>query len=334
MSRQEFHLSDVIKELKEQTGITEETAREFLSAFISTVTDGLTQGKYVDTNSLGTFGISADSQHIIFTPSKELTEIVNAAFSAFVPEELEKEFTIDADNTDLNSDNSPVLGVQKQDNLHELSISEAKDRTEIVIEKNRRDEIKNTDIEEEQYSDDYTYQKNESKIKGWIFALILILGLCIGFITGFVIRPYVIADNHDMYVETMKDTLTTDNSGLSDNVMENANDINNEEESNEKSTLSEEIKNSNNNFIVYDTIRPGTFLTTLSRKHYGGRHEFWIYIYIENKDIISDPQNVGVGTVLCIPDTAKYHINPLSNESIEAANKLIITHNNEQLNKF
>lgn len=70
--------------------------------------------------------------------------------------------------------------------------------------------------------------------------------------------------------------------------------------------------------IVTDTVRPGRFLTSMSRTHYG-TYEFWVYIYEENADKLSHPDRVPVGTVVTIPDTARYGINPNSPESLRRA---------------
>lgn len=68
-----------------------------------------------------------------------------------------------------------------------------------------------------------------------------------------------------------------------------------------------------------DTIRNGQTLASLSRKHYDGVKDFWVYIYLYNKDVIRRPDNVSAGTVVKIPQLDESVINPDSYECINAA---------------
>ena len=70
--------------------------------------------------------------------------------------------------------------------------------------------------------------------------------------------------------------------------------------------------------VLTDTVRRGVFLTSLSLKHYGHK-AFWVYIYMENKDIIKNPDNVPAGTVVKIPPTEKYGIDIADTDAINKA---------------
>lgn len=59
--------------------------------------------------------------------------------------------------------------------------------------------------------------------------------------------------------------------------------------------------------VVTDTVAKGKFLATIARKHYG-KAKFWVYIYEENRDKISDPDNVPPMTVVVVPPPEKYGI--------------------------
>ncbi len=69
----------------------------------------------------------------------------------------------------------------------------------------------------------------------------------------------------------------------------------------------------------YDTIRRGQTLTSMSRKYYNGVKDFWVYIYLYNKDVIRRPDDVSVGTPIKIPQLDETVIDPSSYESINAA---------------
>ncbi len=66
------------------------------------------------------------------------------------------------------------------------------------------------------------------------------------------------------------------------------------------------------------TVTNTAYLSNISRKFYG-HYAFWVYIYLENKDIISDPDNLPVGATLKIPAPEKYGIDKNSPESIKRA---------------
>ena len=69
-----------------------------------------------------------------------------------------------------------------------------------------------------------------------------------------------------------------------------------------------------------DTIKPGTNLYRMSRKHYGS-DKFWVYIYEENKAKYPNPNTIPVGAVLHIPQLEKYGAKAGDAASIEAAKK-------------
>lgn len=71
---------------------------------------------------------------------------------------------------------------------------------------------------------------------------------------------------------------------------------------------------------ITDTIKPGTNLYRMSRKHYGS-DKFWVYIYEENKAKYPNPNTIPVGAVLHIPQLGKYGAKAGDPASIAAAKK-------------
>lgn len=69
-----------------------------------------------------------------------------------------------------------------------------------------------------------------------------------------------------------------------------------------------------------DTIKPGTNLYRMSRKHYGS-DKFWVYIYEKNKAKYPNPNTIPVGAVLRIPQLEKYGAKAGDPASIAAAKK-------------
>lgn len=53
-----------------------------------------------------------------------------------------------------------------------------------------------------------------------------------------------------------------------------------------------------------------------------GDREFWVYIYFENKDKISNPNRVPSGIELVLPDRSSYFINAADPQSVLKAKSL------------
>ena len=66
------------------------------------------------------------------------------------------------------------------------------------------------------------------------------------------------------------------------------------------------------------TIKAGVRLASFAKQYYGHKF-FWVYIYQYNQDIISDPNNIPIGTELRIPDPGLYGIDATDRSSIDKA---------------
>lgn len=173
-------------------------------------------------------------------------------------------------------------------------------------------------------------EKRHHPLTRWIFSLGLVIGLCAGFIAGILLYDYIypvsqrniIADDiDDTDIIVIEDDTAVDSvSGMisGDSVMSQSGNV---DKMNALSDVAEPVKEpvrESVGKVVTDTISAGHFLATMARKHYGS-YVFWVYIYEENKDKISDPDNVATGTVLVIPDASKYGIDAGSAESVKKA---------------
>lgn len=68
-------------------------------------------------------------------------------------------------------------------------------------------------------------------------------------------------------------------------------------------------------------LQEGKTLRLLAQDLFGDR-EFWIYIYLENRDKIPNPNRVPSGTELFLPDIEVYSINAADPQSISNAKSL------------
>jgi nucleoid DNA-binding protein len=72
--------------------------------------------------------------------------------------------------------------------------------------------------------------------------------------------------------------------------------------------------------LYLDTIviKSGDRLTLVSQKYYGHKL-FWVYLYLENKDAIGNPNHVPIGTSILIPLPQKYNIDANQKVSLDKA---------------
>lgn len=330
MERKTLYFNDIVNRIAEVCAVSPEDASIFLKGVLETVVKGLETDDYVSVANIGSFTLSKDPGNILFIPSKELNKEVNQPFAAFEPVELSKDFPEDS-----------VTTVVKETTDGEVIVIPASETSSVTTNDNDTPEvvplpIVNADESQQATDEDTSSSGGEENFDDnlptgnspgrWFFWGGAGIGLVIGFIIGFLLRPSITGE------------MNGKSSGQSETI--NVTVVNNEDEgSKENSDESETAKNANEvveqapagvrsqtDKVTLDTIKPGVFLTTLSRKHFDGRYEFWIYIYEENKDKIADPQNVPVGTVLVIPDREKYGIDPNSRSSIDKAKAEVQRH--------
>ncbi|WP_234367676.1 HU family DNA-binding protein [Parabacteroides pacaensis] len=80
----------------------------------------------------------------------------------------------------------------------------------------------------------------------------------------------------------------------------------------------QEVSQSVSSTIASVKIASGDRLTLISLKYYGHKF-FWVYIYEANKEIIKDPNNIPIGTVLKIPSPEIYGIDAKNKTALSKA---------------
>lgn len=130
----------------------------------------------------------------------------------------------------------------------------------------------------------------------------------------------VIADSDSILVETAqaKTPAETSTKSTTRATTEPAATHSNESTAKAASTTATTAAASTNSKVVTDVVTSQIVLVTLSEKYYGSPW-FWVYIYEENKDIISDPNNIRPGTRVVIPPREKYGIDPKDKASLKKA---------------
>lgn len=80
----------------------------------------------------------------------------------------------------------------------------------------------------------------------------------------------------------------------------------------------------------YIVIQKGDRLVDFARKNYGNKR-FWVYIYLANRDVIKNPDNVPIGTRLRLPRVEEYSIDSQDSLSLHRADSLIRAYHNHKL---
>ena len=365
-------LAEVVKRIAVLSDVDEETSREFMLAFSRILTEALLKKDSVDIRAIGRFSEDEHNPGSVrFEASLPLASVVNRPFSCFDPVELdcnEEELTLQvADNQEegtlqnLTPEILPPLPIEMQlcedEDVIENKVEEYNEPKMAIVEDEQEKiepEIVIPEVEDKVSADinsepatvkiddrkplqvEIVGEKNKKKrhpLAGWIFALGLVIGLCIGFVAGLFLHDYIfrsyIADDVELDeveltdLEMIGDGLTMMSDSMAESLPvtpevtvpeilpETTEQAVNRQESNAQTSNAA-------NVVVTDTIAPGRFLASMARKHYGS-YVFWVYIYEENRDKITNPDNVAVGTVVVIPDASKYDIDASSVESIKKA---------------
>ena len=329
MSNRVLVLQDIVKALSHETDTSEALCQSFVKELFAIVAERLMDGESVTLKGVGRFDV--DGGEVRFVADPDTAVAINSAFDCFeaieladdfdgdepvaedeTPDAAEEEAATTADETagtEGVADESPADGVEPEE---KESQTDGLEESEADSEEEKEEETAEEEAEEtveEEYDDE-----PQPKRGGCRFAW----GFLAGFVTAAVVaavawfclfgvvkkpssQPAVIAD------DTVKVAAADSDSTAA---VEKP-----QEQSEEKTAEPEkESKKAEQTFKVTNTA----YLSNISRKFYG-HYAFWVYIYLDNKDIITDPDNLPVGAELRIPAPEKYGIDKNNPESIRRA---------------
>lgn len=352
MSNRVLVLQDIVKALSHETDTSEALCQSFVKELFAIVAERLMDGESVTLKGVGRFDV--DGGEVRFVADPDTAAAINSAFDCFEAIELADDFdgdepvaedvtpdaaeeeaatTVDetagtedvadenpADGAEPEEKESQTDGLEEseadsEENKEEECTAEADADDETVTEETAEEETEETaeeeaeEIVEEEYDDE-----PQPKRGGCRFAW----GFLAGFVTAAVVaavawfclfgvvkkpssQPAVIADDTAKVAAADSDSTAA---------VEKP-----QEQSEEKTAEPEkESKKAEQTFKVTNTA----YLSNISRKFYG-HYTFWVYIYLDNKDIITDPDNLPVGAKLRIPAPEKYGIDKNNPESIRRA---------------
>lgn len=350
MSNRVLVLQDIVKALSHETDTSEALCQSFVKELFAIVAERLMDGESVTLKGVGRFDV--DGGEVRFVADPDTAAAINSAFDCFEAIELADDFdgdepvaedvtpdaaeeeaatTVDETaGTEDVADENPDDGAEpeeKESQTDGLEESEADSEEvkeedtaetdaddETVAEETAEEETEETAEEETETVEEEYDDEPQPKRGGCRFAW----GFLAGFVTAAVVaavawfclfgvvkkpssQPAVIADDTAKVAAVDFDSTAA---------VEKP-----QEQSEEKTAEPEkESKKAEQTFKVTNTA----YLSNISRKFYG-HYAFWVYIYLDNKDIITDPDNLPVGAELRIPAPEKYGIDKNNPESIRRA---------------
>lgn len=350
MSNRVLVLQDIVKALSHETDTSEALCQSFVKELFAIVAERLMDGESVTLKGVGRFDV--DGGEVRFVADPDTAAAINSAFDCFEAIELADDFdgdepvaedvtsdaaeeeaatTVDETaGTEDVADESPADGAEPEekesqtDGLEESEADSEEEKEEdtaeadaddvTVTEETDEEETEETAEEAEETVEEEYDDEPQPKRGGCRFAW----GFLAGFVTAAVVaavawfclfgvvkkpssQPAVIADDTAKVAAADSDSTAA---------VEKP-----QEQSEEKTAEPEkESKKAEQTFKVTNTA----YLSNISRKFYG-HYAFWVYIYLDNKDIITDPDNLPVGAELRIPAPEKYGIDKNNPESIRRA---------------
>lgn len=351
MSNRVLVLQDIVKALSHETDTSEALCQSFVKELFAIVAERLMDGESVTLKGVGRFDV--DGSEVRFVADPDTAAAINSAFDCFeaieladdfdgdepvaedeTPDAAEEESATTADEaagTEDVADESPADGAEPEekesqtDGLEESEAdseeekeedtAEADADDETVAEETAEEETEKTAEEEAEETVEEEYDDEpQPKRGGCRFAW--------GFLAGFVTAAVVAAVAWFFLFGVVKKPLSQPAVIADDTAKVAAADSDStaavekpQEQSEEKTAEPEkESKKAEQTFKVTNTA----YLSNISRKFYG-HYAFWVYIYLDNKDIITDPDNLPVGAELRIPAPEKYGIDKNNPESIKRA---------------
>lgn len=336
-------LPELVSRLATATGTTKRMSELFLREMFAMVAQALANGENVSIKDIGQFklDITSGKRTIVFKPAKHLAEVINQPFDAFVPIELDDELDDDVLNELLQTD--VPGGLTDTELQHEMPVPSQPDEapapppfngdketpavtdgeadvpdeqgeihhaptpsehdaphtatdatisqlTHPIEDEKTPSPADDNDAAESSVTAETDYS-NRQFYKGLIVgALGMLLVAVVVWLCMMPSESVAIpAVGGDSISASSPDSVSIDRRPLQTK-------------------------------LVTDTTSATMYLSRISKKHYG-KAEFWVYIYEENKSIISDPNNIPPGTIVVIPPAEKYGIDSSSAESVEAAKR-------------
>lgn len=318
----------------------------YIRAFTDTVRTAVAAGDAVKVKGLGSFSFDPAKRAIIFEPDAELAQAVNEPFAMFTAEEVSPNVDDDIADPDFVFDISPATEASEPEpapvpvrepepipapepvdepttepmlepgtepapepeptkGLSEVAV--AADKITAEVEPTPKQEPAYQPSDYPDYSDYPDEEKGKTSFPVFWVIWSAVIGVVIGLLIGFLL--------HDPIMGLFEPSLNKPNQEATADIAPvlpeapalASPDIPETPDSPETPSVTEEPA------IVYDHVT--TTLSDLAKNHYGNKN-YWVYIYLENRDKISNPNSVSPNLQLVIPPKEKYATGATEDENV------------------
>ncbi|MDE6236841.1 MAG: HU family DNA-binding protein [Muribaculaceae bacterium] len=371
-----INIPALVAHLALKSGLSKEQSERFISEFFGLIEEALKEGDTVKIKSLGTFktmnvetrkSININTgeeilipghRKIVFIPSKELAEEINAPFSMFETVELNPE----AESALIDESERKLQPIPESVIIKEEKEEESEEETLPVISEEETDsniseEEVDSDISGEESLPNISEEEVDSDISGeeavlyseseeivdafipshkksakkfwWGFICGVILALIGGLCAYWFFIRAVLADKVNEDNITEQETVGVNNTvAEADSLAADTIQILQEVSDSVSISTDESYPDTKPSdmlaedaIAVKDVIGDHYYLTTMAAKHYGNNN-FWPYIYEENKSFLGHPDRIKPGTAVMVPPLSKYGVSPSNPADIRKAKQL------------
>ncbi len=346
-------LPDLVEQLSAVTGCGRELGESFVKELFSVISEQLADGESVEVDGLGVFRV--EMGNAVFTPCPALSSEVNSAFECFEPVELDDDM-VDSEEGDVpakpavpeplpaeghvedeaSGEDEPVVlpppvpaeDLKKVDSPEpdRLATPSGADALQDAADHDEPGECDDLSEVETETGDDDDEEAVGDNRQWYNRSVGLRCRDLVSFLAGIVFclllgtAWYFFCDGNDIVGDNMA-VATAAPSGA----VEQSDTVAMEAEiqpaaKDSSNVTAEKVVAATEQWPKYYKVDKSSYLSAISRQYYG-HHAFWIYIYIENKDKIDDPDHLPVGISLEIPDPAKYGIDKDNPESVKRAQR-------------
>lgn len=316
-------IEELVSRLATRQHIEQADAQAFVCSFLTLIEEGLRKDKYVRVKGFGTFKLidtDLNEGRIVFVPEASVRDAVNKPFSHFESVELRDDVRFDdVVEEECVSAADEVVTVADNSETHDEPVAEEQcevKSSDGIVENNTAEK---PDVVEVSQSNRESYRRKGS-IHWYLLAAILFVGIVIGCgimwgVLSHKVRSAKVVETENNVTEIepvigITDTIENDSSSVINEEEPDTASVTRKtidsiikvttENKNEIKYLSDEVAYKISGTIEEYTISKGSTLSKVAYRYYKNR-KLWPYIVMHNKDIIQDPNNVPIGTVLRIP---------------------------------
>jgi len=317
-----YLLQDIVEALSTAENLKKKDAEDFLRTYFSIIEEGLLRDKIVRINDLGTLKlIEAEARNSVdvntgqsflikehfklsYVPDQTLKDQINKPFAGFEPVETEEISIPKVSKLQIEPE---ITESSKTNESYELSENSV--ISDILSDS---PELIHKDVKSKSESGD----KKDWKLLFWILLIIIVAGAVFWTVKSNIDARKDLEEKNEIFDEFLDDS--SQKAVKSDTISEFEKDT---LVAQKDTILQTKVLEEKTEYPLYITIHPGERLMTLAEKYYGHK-SFWVYIYLDNKDVINNPDDITVGTRVRIsrPDSSK--MNPDDPECIKKAGAL------------